>query len=83
VGACPYFSQWNLAASEFMLVIGIGLLVSALHCSLWLMCLLHLSAYHFTLAADLRSVICQALFEAEVYGRSITVLLIASYAEFA
>jgi len=82
VGACPHFSRWSLAASEFMLVVGIGLLVSAVPWSLWQMWLLHQAAYHFALAADLRSVICLALFEAEVYGRSITVLLIASYARF-
>jgi hypothetical protein len=45
--------------------------------------LLHLSASHFVLAADLPSEIRLALFEAEVYDRSITVLPLASQTKFA
>jgi len=48
-----------------------------------LKCLLHLSASHFALAAELASEIHLALFEAEVYGRSITVSPLASRARFA
>ena len=46
-------------------------------------CLLHLSATHFALAADLPSEIRLALFEAKVYGHSMTVLPLVSQAKFA
>jgi hypothetical protein len=60
-----------------------GLLLPALPFSLELKCLLYLSASHCVLAADLPSEIRRALFEAEVYGRSIAVLPLASRAKFA
>jgi hypothetical protein len=61
-------------ASDFTLVIGIGLMVATFSLSLYLKCLLHLSASHFTLAADHPVEIRLAEFDAEVYYRSITVL---------
>jgi len=83
VGACQHFSWYNLVASDFTLVIGTGLLVPVLPLSLEQKCLLHLSASHFALAADLPLEIRLALFEEEVYGRSITILLLASRAKLA
>jgi len=68
------FSDWN----SFCWC----LLVPVLPLSLYLKCLLHLSASHFALAADFPSEIRLALFEALVYGRSITELPLASRAEF-
>jgi hypothetical protein len=82
VGACPLFSLWNLVASDFTLVIRTGHFVPVLPLNLELKCLLHLSASHFALAADLPLKIRLALFKAKVYGRSITLSLLASQARF-
>jgi hypothetical protein len=45
-------------------------------------CLLHLSASHSALAADLPLEICLALFEPDVYSRFIPVSPLASRARF-
>jgi len=66
-----------------MVVVRIGLLVPTLPLSLLLRCLLHLSASHSVLAADLDSEIRHARFDAKVYGCSITVLPLASRAKLA
>jgi len=71
-----------VVASGFTLVMGIGLLVPTVPLSLYLKCLLHLSASHSALDADLSLEIHLALFEAEVNGRSITALPLASRARF-
>jgi hypothetical protein len=47
-----------------------------------LKCLLHLSASHLTLAADVPSEISLAIIEVEIYGRSATVSPPASQAMF-
>jgi hypothetical protein len=69
-------------ASDFTLVIRIGLLVPPLPLTMWLKCMLHLSASQFALAADLPLEIHLVQFEAEVYSHSITVLPLASRAQF-
>jgi len=66
VGACPFFSLYNLAASDFPLAIGMGCLLPALPFSLQPQCLVHLSATHFAFAAVLASEMCIAPFAAEV-----------------
>jgi len=60
-----------------MLVIGICLVVLALPFSLELKCLPHLLASHRALAAEIPSEICLVIFEAELYGRSVTLSPVA------
>jgi len=69
-------------ASHFKLVVGIRLLVPALHFSVWLKCLLHLSASQCALGADRPVLIHLARFEDEVYGCCITGLQLGSHAKF-
>jgi len=83
VGACPDFSRENLTASDFTLVIGIGLLVSAMPFRLLVKYMLHLSASHLALAAGLPSEIRLAILEAKVYGCPFAIFLLPSRATFA
>ena len=70
-------------ASDFTLLITIGRLVPALRLSLYRKCLLHRLASYSSFAADYPSEIHLALFELEVYGLSITALLVESQAKLA
>jgi hypothetical protein len=73
----------NLVASDSTLVIGTGLLVCILRCSQELQCLQHLLASHIAFATELPSEIHLALFETIVYGRSVNMFPLASWARFA
>jgi len=72
-----------VAACDFTLAIMIALLVPALSLTLQLKCLLHLSASHVALAAELTAEIRLALFKPKVYSRFIAMLPLVSQAMFA
>jgi hypothetical protein len=68
-GTCSFLGQWNLAAGDFTLVIGMGLLLQALPFCIQPECLAQLSSSHCVFATTHPSEICLAPFVAEVYRR--------------